>query len=304
MTTRDRSPRIAGYCARLAEPVSIEPWKPLFRTEVEALPPLPPPPVRGWKIDKPAPPPAAVLTASPPTSPAPPKDPESPFSLKEIPASQLAPFLTHQHPQTIALTLSQLDLVQAAGILAQLPERLQADVAYRVATLEYVPPANLKLLAESLEVSLRDVLGGTQHVGGPKLLADIINLAGTGMEKKILSQLEAQDPKVAESVRDLMFTFDDLVKLTDRELQVLLCEVEHQDLAVALKNANEAVKEKIFSNMSEQVRTFITEEVGHISPMRLSEVEEVQRRILQKVRDLEEKGQIAIVRGSAADRIV
>ena len=226
------------------------------------------------------------------------------YLLRNVAPEQLAPFISHEHPQTIGLILSQLDPAQAAGILAQLPERMQSDVAYRIATMENITPAVLKEIEEALEQSLRDILGGNKDVGGPRVVADILNLTGSSVEKNVLDQMDAQDPEVAESVRNLMFTFADISKLTDRELQVLLREVDQKDLVIALKAAEEELKNKILGNMSERVRTFITEEIEFLGPMRLSEVEEVQLRIVQQVRQLEEQGQVTIIRGDTNDAFV
>ncbi len=226
------------------------------------------------------------------------------YMLKNVAPEQVAPFISHEHPQTVGLILSQLDPAQGAGILAQLPERMQSDVAYRIATMENITPAVLKEIEEALESSLRDILGGSQDVGGPKVVADILNLTGSSVEKNVLDLMDAQDPEVAEAVRNLMFVFADISKLTDRELQVLLREVDQKDLVIALKAAEEELKEKILGNMSERVRTFIQEEMEFLGPMRLSEVEEVQLRIVQQVRQLEEQGQVTIVRGEADDTFV
>ena len=226
------------------------------------------------------------------------------YMLKNVAPDQIAPFISNEHPQTIGLILSQLDPAQAAGILAQLPERMQADVAYRVATMENITPNVIKEIEESLEQSLRDILGGNQDVGGPKVVADMLNLTGSSVEKNVLDQMDGQDPEVAEAVRNLMFVFDDISKLTDREIQTLMREVDQKDLVVALKAATDELKEKILGNMSERVRSFITEEMEFQGPMRLSEVEEVQLRIVQQVRQLEEQGQITIVRGDSEDSFV
>jgi len=226
------------------------------------------------------------------------------YMLKNVSPEQVAPFITQEHPQTISLILSQLEPAQASGILAQLPESLQADVAYRIATMENITPAVLKEIEEALEASLRDILGGNQDVGGPGVVADILNLTGSSVEKNVLDQMDGQDPEVAESVRNLMFTFADINKLTDRELQILLGEVDQKDLVIALKAAEEELKDKILGNMSERVRTFVSEEMEFLGPMRLSEVEEVQLRIVQQVRQLEEQGQITIIRGDADDSFV
>ena len=226
------------------------------------------------------------------------------YMLKNVAADQIAPFISHEHPQTIGLVLSQLDPNQSSGILAQLPERMQADVAYRIATMENITPNVIKQIEESLEASLRDMLGGNQDVGGPKVVADILNLTGSSVEKNVLDQMDGQDPEVAEAVRNLMFVFADISKLTDREIQTLMREVDQKDLVVALKGSADEMKDKVLGNMSERVRTFITEEMEFLGPMRLSEVEEVQLRIVQQVRLLEEKGQITIIRGDFDDQFI
>ncbi len=226
------------------------------------------------------------------------------YMLKNVAPEQIAPFISNEHPQTIALILSQLEPNQAAGILSQLSESVQAEVAYRIATLDNITPSVLKQIEESLEINLKDILGGHKDVGGPKVVADMLNLTGSSVEKSVLDKLDAQDPEVAESVRNMMFVFDDLYMLTDREIQVILREVEQKDLVIALKTASEEVKNKILDNMSERVRSFVEEEMDFLGPMRLSEVEQVQLRVVQKVRQLEEQGQVTIVRGAAEDTFV
>ena len=226
------------------------------------------------------------------------------YMLRNVPPDQIAPFISHEHPQSIALILSQLEPDQASGILAQLPERLQTDVAYRIATMENITPNVLTEIEESLEASLRDMLGGNTDVGGPKVVADILNLTGSSVEKNVLDNMDAQDPEVSESVRNLMFVFDDIAKLTDNDIQTLMREVDQKDLVIALKSASDEMKEKVLGNMSERVRTFITEEMAFQPPMRLSEVEEVQLRIVQQVRQLEEQGQVAIMKGDSDDQFV
>ena len=226
------------------------------------------------------------------------------YILKNVASDQIAPFISNEHPQTIALILSQLDSAQSAGILAQLAERLQADVAYRLATMENITPNVIKEIEEALEQSLKDILGGDQDVGGPKVVADILNLTGSSVEKSVLDQMDGQDPEVAEAVRNLMFVFADIVKLTDREIQTLLREVDQKDLVIALKTAEDELKDKVLGNMSERVRTFVNEEMEFLGPMRVSEVEEVQLRVVQQVRQLEEQGQVTIVRGDSDDEFV
>ncbi|MEW6754865.1 MAG: flagellar motor switch protein FliG, partial [Candidatus Latescibacterota bacterium] len=217
---------------------------------------------------------------------------------------RLAPFISHEHPQTIALILSQLEPAQAAGILALLPEGWHADVAYRIATLDNVPPMVLGQLGESLEDCLREVLGRSEAVGGPKATADILNLSGASVERRVLEGMDAHDPGVAEAVRNLMFVFEDIAGMSDRDIQRLLREVEQQDLVVALKGATPGLRERFLTNISEQVKEWLRDQDAFLGRMRLDEVEEVQLRIVQQVRQLEEQGELTIVRGDPAARLV
>ena len=219
------------------------------------------------------------------------------YLLEKIEPDQIAPFLSHEHPQTIALILSQLDAAQASGILARLPQHLRADVTYRIACMKSVSAKVVRRIEEYLETSLCEISSSTQDVGGPKFIADMLNLVGSDMEKNILGQIDDRDPELGESVRNLIFVFDEIRKLTDREIQILMREIDQKDLVVALKGTSDEFKERFLSNMSEEVRDFITEEMEFIGPMRLAEVEEVQLRIVKQVRHLEEEGQMTIGRG-------
>ncbi len=226
------------------------------------------------------------------------------YLLEKIGSVQLAPFISSEHPQTIALILSQLDAAQASGILAQLPECLHADVAYRIACMDRVSAKVLKRVEEYLEASFCEMLISARSVGGPRVLADILNRTEAGVERDILGHIGARDPEAGESVRNLSFVFDEMCRLTDREIQTWMREVDQKDLVVALKGASDELKDKILGNMSERVRTFIVKEMEHVGPLRLSEVEEVQLRILQQLWQLEEQGQVTIVRGDAEDNFV
>ena len=135
-------------------------------------------------------------------------------------------------------------------------------------------------------------------------MADILNRTEAGVERDIFLQIDARDLEVGASVRNLIFAFDEMCRLTDREIQTLSREVDQKDLVIALKGASDELKNKILGNMSDRVRTFIIEEMGHVGPMRLVEVEEVQLRILQQLWQLEEQGQVTIVRGDAEDNFV
>ena len=222
--------------------------------------------------------------------------------LRNIAPSQIAPFISKEHPQTIALILSQLDPGLAAGVLNLLPEGLRGDVTYRMATMENVSPQVLREIEEGLSGELRALLTGQiTEIGGPKRVAEILNLTGRSTEKGVLEKLDAQDPETAEQVRNLMFTFEDIARLTDLDIQTLLRNVEMKDLAIALKGASPEMQNRFFSNMSEGKRKMFKEEMAFAGPVRLSDVEERQLRIVQAVRQLEEAGQISISRGGAKD---
>ena len=218
--------------------------------------------------------------------------------LKGATPENVAPFLSYEHPQTIALILSQLSPAQAAGILDQFPERLQIDVSYRIATMREVTPAVLKELEEAIAAVLRNMLGGTRDVGGPKVLADLLNLSSPVVERAVLEAVEQTDGEVSEAVKVKMFTFDDIARLHNADLQTLLDQVEQDQLAIALKTAREPTKDRLRSVLGDERWKAVAERLEYVGPMRLGDVEQVQLRIVQQVRRLEEQGQITIVRSS------
>ncbi len=227
------------------------------------------------------------------------------YLLKNIAPNQIAPFISKEHPQTIALVLSQLESVQAAGVLSLLPEELQAEVAYRLATMENISPQVLREIESNLAAELQAIITGQiTEIGGPKKVAEIINTTGRSTEKSVLEKLDKRDPKLTEKIRNQMFTFDDIARLTDRKIQRLLREVDKKDLAISLKGARPEMQDRFFSNVSEQVAAEIKQEMEFSGPIRLSDVEEVQLRIVQMVRQLEEAGEIIVVRGATQDVFV
>ena len=226
--------------------------------------------------------------------------------LKDIDPKQLTNFLQNEHPQTISLILTQLTPQHAAAVLAELTPELQAEVALRIATMEKIAPEILREIEQTLEGHFeKSVVGQMSSSGGAKAIAEILNLIDTTAEKNILQSLEAENADLAAEVKNMMFVFDDLMLLDDRSVQRLLKEVETKDLAIALKAASDEVKHKIFSNVSERVSVMIQEEMEFMGPIRLSDVEAAQGRIVEAVRRLEEEGQIVITgRGRKEDIIV
>lgn len=224
----------------------------------------------------------------------------SPFDfLRDAPAELVAPYISHEHPQTIALILSQLEVRQGAGILSQLPERMQTDVSRRLGTLENVPPEVLWRLGNALQTSLDDVIVPDEAIGGPKVLAHVLNHTGSSVERNVLNYLDAEVPELGEATRSQMFTFEDIANMGDRDVQVFVEALEPKDLATALKAATENTKDRILGQMPEEQRRAVTEEMEYLGPMRLSDVEQVQLRCVQLVRQLEEQGKVVIIRGDA-----
>jgi flagellar motor switch protein FliG len=226
--------------------------------------------------------------------------------LKDIDPKQLSGFFANEHPQTIALILTQLSAPQAASVLSELSPELQSEVALRIATMEKISPEILKEIESTLEGHFEESTARDLSAsGGAKSIAEILNLIETSAEKNILQSLEAEDPELAGEVKNMMFVFDDITLLDDRSIQRLLKEVETKDLSLALKATSDEVKQKIFSNVSERVATLIQEEMEFMGPTRLSDVESAQSRIVESIRRLEEEGQVIIAgRGGKEDIIV
>lgn len=220
-------------------------------------------------------------------------------SLDEADPHQVAPHLRREHPQTIALILTQLSPAQSAAILEQLPADTQAEVAHRIATLEKVSPEVLEQVEAGLADTLGHVLSGQQRVGGVRVAADILNRVGARLEKRLLERLDAADPEVAEQVRQGLFTFDDIARLSDRDARALIEGVDAQELLVALKSAGKGVLDRILSAVSERRRAQLLEDLACLPRMRLSEVEAAQLRVVQQLRRLEAQGAVDL-RGPSA----
>jgi len=226
--------------------------------------------------------------------------------LTGIDSKQLAQYFQGEHPQTIALILTQLNPSQASSILTELPAELQSEVAYRVATMEKISPEILRQIEMTVDAHFGSSASRDLSVsGGTKTIADILNLVETSAEKNILSALEAEDAELTAEIKNMMFVFEDIVLLDDRGIQRILREVETKDLSIALKASNDEVKHKIFANVSERVSVMIKEEMEYMGPMRLSDVESAQQRIVEVIRRLEEQGQIVVSgRGGKEDIVV
>ncbi|MCL6493822.1 MAG: flagellar motor switch protein FliG [Ignavibacterium sp.] len=223
--------------------------------------------------------------------------------LKKADSVQLVSFLNKEHPQTIALILSHLNPDQTAEALKELPPELRADVAYRIATLGKVSPQTLKQIEKVVDEMAGTTLSqSVSKIGGSKSLANILNRLNVNLTKEILEQIEINDPDVATEVKRLMFMFEDIVNIQDKDIQKILKEVDRKDLALALKVADETLRNKIFSNMSERAADLLKEELQYMGMVKLKEVEAAQAKIIDIVKSLEESGEISLnMRGSKED---
>ena len=226
---------------------------------------------------------------------------EMPFEgIRRADARQLLSFLADEHPQTIALVLAHLAPQQSATVLSGLNQNLQANVAYRIASMEPASPDVIRLVERELERRMTTVLGPqeTSNVGGVAPLVAIINRADRSTERMILEGLETVNRELAEIVRAQMFIFEDILTLDDKAIQLVLRSVESGDLALALKGVSPSVKDKITRNLSARAAENLTEEIELLGAVRLKQVEESQAKVVQEIRALEQSGQIVIMRGS------
>jgi flagellar motor switch protein FliG len=216
--------------------------------------------------------------------------------------TQMAAMLADEHPQAIALILSKLPPADAMDLLGRLPNTLQGDVAFRMATMS---PPTLEIIRQ-VEESFRRRLAATPtpkkapERNGDQLqaLLEVLKRATPETEEAILSQLDSVDPALAQELRDRMFTFDDLQSIDNKGIQALLREVDTRTLALALKGAKTATADRIYENLSERASTNLAEEVELLGRQPRSEVEEARTTIVKSVRNLQESGVIGLSRGS------
>ena len=225
--------------------------------------------------------------------------------IRKTDASQILNFIKDEHPQTIALILSYLSPSQAAGIVGSLPPDKQTDVAKRIATMDRTSPDVIKEVEDILEQKLASLVSQDYTiVGGVDSVVAILNTVDRGTEKHIMENLEIEEPELADEIRKKMFVFEDILMLDDRSIQRVLRDVENNELAVALKNANEDVRNAIFSNLSTRLADMIREDMEYMGPVRVKDVEEAQQKIVNIIRKLEDSAEIVISRGGGDEIIV
>ncbi len=216
-------------------------------------------------------------------------------AVKWMEPKAIAAMLRLEHPQIIAIVLSYLEAEQGGEVLAALPESLRPDVIVRIATLDGVHPTALSELDEVLEKQFAgNSTSKTGGLGGPKVAAEILNLVGAAAEGKIIEEIGKSDAALSQKLQDLMFVFADLRSIDDRGMQELLREVPGDQLIVALKAADEELKQKFFKNMSERAAQMLKDDLEAKGPVKLSEVEAAQKEILVTARRMGEEGRIQL----------
>lgn len=232
---------------------------------------------------------------------------KTPFSfLQRAESENLLTFIQDEHPQTIALIVCHLAHHKAAEILAGLPLQKQIEVIKRIANMEQTNPEVIREVEKGLESRLANMLmQSMEKAGGIPTVSEILNLADRATEKAILEGLESEDPDLVEQIRRLMFVFEDIKMVNDKGIQAVLKEVENDELALALKTASPELQEKIYKNMSERAAQLIKEDIQFMGPVKVSDVETAQQRIVDIVRRLEEAGDVVIQgRGGDSELIV
>ncbi len=213
--------------------------------------------------------------------------------LQKVDNQNLLTFIMDEHPQTIALILSHVPPAQAAEILSGLPAERQLAVIRRVATMGQTSPEIIKEVEKGLENRMSSVMSQQfENAGGVSSVAEILNVIDRATERSLLENLAQEAPELVEEIRRLMFVFDDTTKLSDRDIQTLLKNVETSQWAMALKGASEELKEKILKNMSKRAADLLKEEMEYLGPVKLSNVEQTQQQIVDVIRKLEDLGEI------------
>jgi flagellar motor switch protein FliG len=222
-------------------------------------------------------------------------------ALTALDSSVAASVLAREHPQTIALVLSKLPADRGLAMLRELPEAMRGEVAYRIATLSPPSPETVRAVEAGLERRILSAASSQRLRADSdpvKPLVEILARADAETERTILGRIDEMDPPLAQDIRQRLFTIEDLVKLEDKALQLLLRQVDTKDLAMGLKGTSELVRERISSNLSERASENLKEEMELLGPQRLTDVEKARKEIVRTVRQLEQEGSIVLSRGT------
>jgi len=225
-------------------------------------------------------------------------------SLQKADPQQLAKFIHNEHPQTIALILSHLNASQAAGLLVSLPLELRADVALRMANLDQISPVIISKIASIIDEKLK-ALGelSRESYGGVRAVSEMFNRLDSGSSKEILESIEESDPRLVETIRHLMFVFEDLLLVGPEAIKEVLGKVDRKILTVALKGTSEQIKAHFLQAMSERGAEMIKEDMDALGPIKLKEVEAAQQQIIAVVRQLDAEGTISL-KGTVGEQYV
>lgn len=220
--------------------------------------------------------------------------------------SQVINFIQNEHPQTIALVLSYLKPTQSAQIIASLSADKQADVARRIALMDRTSPDVIKEVESALEKKLSSLMTTDYaDVGGVDAIVEILNSVDRATEKNIMENLETDYLELSEEIKRKMFVFEDILSMDNRSIQtVLRQDIDNKELAIALKGSSEEVQEIIFQNLSKRLAAMIKEDMEIMGPVRKSDVEEAQQKIVNIIRKLQDSGEIIIARGGGDEIIV
>ncbi len=225
--------------------------------------------------------------------------------LKKVDPQNLLTFIIDEHPQTIALVLSHLPPAYGAEIIKGLPAERQLAVIRRVAHMGQTSPEVIHEVERGLESRMASLMQQSfEKAGGVNSVAEILNVSDRATERALLESLSQDDPELVEEIRRLMFVFDDLTKLSDKDIQTVLKNVETPQWAMALKGASPELKQKILGNMSQRAAAMLTEEMEYLGAVKLSEVEQVQQQIVDIVRRLEDAGEITVHAGDESEQMI
>lgn len=225
--------------------------------------------------------------------------------LRKADAQNILTFLIEEHPQTIAMVLSYLPPPLAAGVLGGLPSARQLAVIERIAEMEQTSPEAVEEVERALNTRMALFMTQAfQKVGGISAVAEILNVSDRATERNIFDGLAKGKAELVDEIRRLMFVFEDISKLGDKDIQTILKNVETNQWALALKGASQAMQEKVLGNLSQRAADMLKEEMGFLGKVKLSEVEAMQQRIVDVVRSLEDSGQIARPSGDQTEEFV
>jgi len=222
----------------------------------------------------------------------------------EVPEKILHGFIAAEHPQTVAFLMTKMNADQAANVLTHMGEEMQTDVLIRISNLNNVKADVVDEVREVLRSQLRSSDLQEEEIGGPKSAADILNFVDRNNEERIITEIEEMFPDLAEQIRNLMFTFEDVKKIDDRGIQTVLKDVPREQLVLALKTASNDLKDLIFRNVSQRAAEMIKEDLEALGPVKLKDVEKAQQGIVDIVRKLEAEGKIVVGGGGAEDQMV